>query len=115
MVTFDTDPFPDSIPIGPRPPQTCQRLTTNRPIESAPDKLGSFIPTFSAGALPIGTSRIPDKWISIDPAVFPIYGFAVIRPRAVMPQKTQCRHTLERLASLDGLWAGCSSASASVL
>src|SRR5215470_14763987 len=50
-------PTDDRTPIGPRPPQTCQRLTTNRPIESAPDKLRSFIPTFSAGALPIGTSR----------------------------------------------------------
>ncbi len=36
----------DSIPIGPRPPQTCQRLTTNRPIESAPDKPCSLPPTF---------------------------------------------------------------------
>jgi len=26
-------------------------------MENAPDKLGSFTPTFSAGALPIGTSR----------------------------------------------------------
>jgi hypothetical protein len=43
-----------SIPIVPRPPQTCQRLTTNRPIESAPDKPPSLISTFSAGALPIG-------------------------------------------------------------
>src|SRR5207244_12408920 len=31
-----------------------QRLTTNRPIESAPDKPCSLIPTLSAGALPIG-------------------------------------------------------------
>jgi len=27
-----------SIPIVPCPPHTCQRLTTNRPIENAPDK-----------------------------------------------------------------------------
>src|SRR5262252_8026141 len=50
-------PSDHSIPIGPRPPQTCQRLTTNRPIESAPDKLNFLTKQSSAGALPIGTSR----------------------------------------------------------
>src|SRR5207249_2734441 len=43
--------------LFPRPPQTCQRLTTNRPIESAPDKRCSLIQQFSAGALTIGISR----------------------------------------------------------
>src|SRR5262245_9851182 len=44
-------PTDHSIPIGPRPPQTCQRLTTDRPIESAPDKLNSLTQQISAGAL----------------------------------------------------------------
>jgi len=33
-----------------------KRLITNRPIESAPEKQGSLIPTVSTGALPIGIS-----------------------------------------------------------
>jgi hypothetical protein len=47
----DTDAFRDGIPIGPRPPRTCQRLTTNRPIESAPVQPNSLTVQFSAGAL----------------------------------------------------------------
>ena len=57
MAFSDTAQTRHSIPIVPRPPQTCQPLTTNRPIESAPDKPCSLNPTLSAGALPIGISR----------------------------------------------------------
>jgi len=60
-------PTDDRTPIGPRPPQTCQRLTTNRPIESAPGKPCSLIPTSPPAHFRLGsrvlrpsTDRMPE-------------------------------------------------------
>jgi len=47
MVTLETSEFRHSIPIGPRPAADSQRLTTNRFIESAPDRHSSLTVPFS--------------------------------------------------------------------
>src|SRR5215469_2982382 len=60
-------PTDDRTPIGPRPPQTCQRLTTNRPIESAPGKPCSLIPTSPPAHFRLG-SRVSRTVNSCPPA-----------------------------------------------